>query len=92
ELRERTHATDALVRERQALADADEAERDGLVDVLRAAGGDRLNAAQRELRGLERRRSGMQRDRDRFDATLATLGTDVADAKGFAALVDEARR
>ncbi len=92
ELRERTHATDALVRERQALADAAETERDGLGDVLRAAGGDKLDAAQRELRGLERRRAGMQRDRDRFDAALATLGTEVADAKGFAALTDEARR
>ncbi|SDO59746.1 Uncharacterized protein YPO0396 [Microbacterium sp. ru370.1] len=92
ELRERTHATDALVRERQALADAAEAEREGLGDVLRAAGGDRLDAAQRELRGLERRRAGMQRDRERFEAALAVLSVEVATEKQFAAVVEEARR
>ncbi|MCJ1708027.1 ATP-binding protein [Microbacterium sp. VKM Ac-2923] len=92
ELRDRTHATDALVRERQALADAAEAEREGLGDVLRAAGGDRLDAAQRELRGLERRRAGMQRDRERFEAALAVLSVEVSSADRFAALADEARR
>ncbi|KTR85586.1 hypothetical protein NS220_18675 [Microbacterium testaceum] len=92
ELRERTHATDALVRERQALADAAEAEREGLGDVLRAAGGDRLDAAQRELRGLERRLAGMQRDRERFEAALAVLSVEVTSSKQFAAVVDEARR
>jgi uncharacterized protein YPO0396 len=92
ELRERTHATDALVRERQALADGAEADRDALSDVLRAAGGDRLETAQRELRALERRRVGMQRDRDRFDAALAALGTEVDSARRFATLADEARR
>jgi len=92
ELRDRTHATDALVRERQALADAAEAEREGLGDVLRAAGGDRLDAAQRELRGLERRLAGMQRDRERFEAAVAVLQTEATTATQFAALVDEARR
>ncbi len=92
ELRDRTHATDALVRERQALADAAEAEREGLGDVLRAAGGDRLDAAQRELRALERRLSGMQRDRERFDAALGVLSVEVDSAKRFATVVDDARR
>lgn len=92
ELRDRTHATDALVRERQALADAAEAEREGLGDVLRSAGGDRLEAAQRELRGLERRLAGMQRDRERFEGALAVLSVEVSSAKQFAAVVDEARR
>ncbi|MBB3156435.1 uncharacterized protein YPO0396 [Microbacterium proteolyticum] len=92
ELRERTHATDALVRERQGLADAAEAEREGLGDVLRAAGGDRLDAAQRELRGLERRLAGMQRDRERFEAALTVLSVEVSSADQFAALVDDARR
>lgn len=92
ELRDRTHATDALVRERQALADAAEAEREGLGDVLRAAGGDRLDAAQRELRTLERRLAGMQRDRERFETALAVLQTEVSTEKQFAALVDDARR
>lgn len=92
ELRDRTHATDALVRERQALADAAEAEREGLGDVLRSAGGDRLEAAQRELRGLERRLAGMQRDRERFEGALAVLSVEVSSAKQFAAVVEEARR
>ncbi|MDU0328378.1 SbcC/MukB-like Walker B domain-containing protein [Microbacterium sp. KSW2-21] len=94
ELRDRTHATDALVRERQALADAAEAEaeREGLGDVLRAAGGDRLDAAQRELRTLERRLAGMQRDRERFEAALAVLSVEATTEKQFAALVAEARR
>ncbi len=92
ELRDRTHATDALVRERQALADAAEAEREGLGDVLRAAGGDRLDAAQRELRNLERRLAGMQRDRERFEAALEVLSVEVSTEKQFTALVAEARR
>jgi uncharacterized protein YPO0396 len=92
ELRDRTHATDALVRERQGLADAAEAEREGLGDVLRAAGGDRLDAAQRELRGLERRLAGMERDRERFEAALAVLSVEVSSTKQFDALVAEARR
>ncbi|MDQ1083588.1 MULTISPECIES: ATP-binding protein [Microbacterium] len=91
ELRERTHATDALVRERQALADAAEAEREGLGDVLRAAGGDRLDAAQRELRGLERRLAGMQRDRERFEAAVSVLHAEATSEKQFNALLTEAR-
>ena len=92
ELRERTHATDALVRERQALADAAEAEREGLGDVLRAAGGDRLDAAQRELRALEQRLTGMRRDRERFETAVSVLSVEVSSAKRFDALVAEARR
>jgi uncharacterized protein YPO0396 len=60
--------------------------------VLRAAGGDRLDAAQRELRTLERRLAGMQRDRERFEAALAVLSVEVATEKQFTALVAEARR
>lgn len=91
ELRERTHAADQLVRERQALADAAETERESLGDVLRAAGGDRLEAAQRELRTLERRLADMQRDRERFESALAALGAEASTPARFAALRDDAR-
>src|SRR5262249_33208216 len=48
DLQERKRMADDEVRERQALASAAAIERDGLVEVLRAAGGDRLATAQRE--------------------------------------------
>lgn len=91
ELRDRTHAADALVRERQALADAAETERESLGDVLRAAGGDRLDAAQREYRALERRLADMQRDRERFDASLAALDVSASTQKQFEAVRETAR-
>ncbi|MEE2815710.1 MAG: ATP-binding protein, partial [Actinomycetota bacterium] len=61
ELRERTHALDLTLREKKALVDAAEAERDGLLDLLRQSGGDRLETAQRELRAGDRRGAAGQR-------------------------------
>ncbi|PKI90821.1 hypothetical protein CW368_09160 [Actinomycetales bacterium SN12] len=91
ELRERTHALDLTLREKKALVDAAEAERDGLLDLLRQSGGDRLETAQRELRAVERRLADVQRERDRFDAVLAELGLSATTAEEFAEVQAAAR-
>ncbi|QMU97371.1 AAA family ATPase [Microbacterium esteraromaticum] len=91
ELRDRTHALDLTLREKKALVDAAEAERDGLLDLLRQSGGDRLETAQRELRAVERRLADVRRERDRFDAVLAELGLSASSADEFAKVQSEAR-
>ncbi len=92
ELQAAKHAADAKVRENQALADAADIEREGLGEVLRAAGGDRLETAHRELRALERRLGDVTRERERLDAALATLEVEVTTAREFDTLADRARR
>jgi len=92
ELQAAKHAADAKVRENQALADAADIEREGLGEVLRAAGGDRLETAHRELRALERRLGDVTRERERLDAALATLEVQVTTAREFDTLADRARR
>jgi len=92
ELGARAHAAERALREQHALADAAELERDGLADLLRAAGGDRLETAQRELRALDRRQIEVQRDRARLDAALDALGATVTTRAQFAEVVDRARR
>ncbi|MGX1793206.1 ATP-binding protein [Microbacterium sp. NPDC055312] len=91
ELRDRTHALDLTLREKKALVDAAEAERDGLLDLLRQSGGDRLETAQRELRAVERRLAEVQRERDRFDAVLIELGLSATTAEEFAEVQAAAR-
>ncbi|WP_345802239.1 ATP-binding protein [Microbacterium sp. AZCO] len=91
ELRDRKNAADITLRENRALADAAEAERDGLVEVLRLSGGDRLETAQREIREVERRLSSTQRNRELLDAELKPLGIDVTSREEFAELVTRAR-
>ncbi|MGX1933080.1 ATP-binding protein [Microbacterium resistens] len=91
ELRDRTHALELALREKQALADAAEAEREGLLEVLRQSGGDRLETAQRELRGVERRLEEVRRERDRVGAVLRELGEEVTTADAFDALLARAR-
>ncbi|GAB3820892.1 ATP-binding protein [Tessaracoccus terricola] len=91
ELRDRSQAADAVVAEKEALARAAEDERDGLNDVLRASGGDRLDTAQRELREAERRLEQVRANRDKLDRALAVLQTEVRSAKQFNALADRAR-
>ena len=91
ELQTATRAADAAVREQQALADAADIERDGLGEVLRAAGGDRLETAHRELRALERRLADTTRERERLDAALEVLQVEVRTARDFATLADRAR-
>ncbi|WP_029150559.1 ATP-binding protein [Microbacterium indicum] len=92
ELGRRTREIDAVRREKQALADAADAERDGLVEVLRNAGGDRLETAQRELRDAERRLAAAERRREIFDADVASLGASAATREEFDALAGAARR
>ncbi|WGT46668.1 ATP-binding protein [Tessaracoccus lacteus] len=84
-------AKDAVVREKEAAADAAEVAREGLAEVLRAAGGDKLEMAERELRELERRLSDVRATRARLDESLAVLGEDVTTSKQFAQLADRAR-
>ncbi len=91
ELRARKLGADQAVREKQELAKAAEAERDGMSEVLRTSGGDQLDTAQRELRDVERRATEVERQRERLDAALATLGAEVKSGKQFAALADRAR-
>lgn len=84
-------AADAAVREQQALADAAEAERDGLVEVLRGAGGERLEAAERELREVERRLASVQQARVRVQALCESLGEEFTNRTSFEKLVKLAR-
>ncbi|MBP2436208.1 uncharacterized protein YPO0396 [Microbacterium amylolyticum] len=91
ELAEKTHALDAVLREKRALAEAAESERDGLSDVLRQSGGDRLEAARRELREVDRRLSEVRRRRERFDADMAEIGVGAATREQFDELMDRAR-
>jgi uncharacterized protein YPO0396 len=92
ELRDSSHASEALLRETQTLAEAAELERDGLNDVLRAAGGDRLDTASRELRSTQIRFNEVQRERARLDEAIAVLETDVVSAKDFEALTATATK
>lgn len=91
ELRDRKNAADTSLRENRALADAAEAERDGLVEVLRLSGGDRLETAQRELREVERRLTATQSRRAGLDADLRAIGEEATTHAAFTALVDRAR-
>ena len=90
ELRVRQRAADALTQEKVSLAAAAEEERDGLVETLRASGGDRLETAQRELRGIERRLGEVRRARGQLDAALAVVGEAVTSSRQFAALLERA--
>ncbi|MFC9983899.1 ATP-binding protein [Microbacterium keratanolyticum] len=90
ELRDRTRALDLELREKRALAAAADAEREGRLDVLRQSGGDRLETAQRELRGVERRLSEVRRERERFDADLNELDEEITTREQFDALLGRA--
>ncbi|KHK99134.1 hypothetical protein LK09_03725 [Microbacterium mangrovi] len=91
ELRDSKHAADTALRELRSRADAAESERDGLADVLRLSGGDRLETAQRELRDVERRLATVQRNRGAFDEDLRVLGAEASTADQFTALAGRAR-
>lgn len=91
ELGDRTRALTLAVREKRALIDAADIEREGLLDVLRQSGGDRLETAQRELRVAERRVEEVRRERARFDAVVEDFGVEVTSAADFDALVSGAR-
>ncbi|OZB83144.1 MAG: hypothetical protein B7X41_15640, partial [Microbacterium sp. 14-71-5] len=91
ELRDRTRELDVLVREKRVQAEAAEVEHDGLRDLLRERGGDRLETAQRELRGVERRLEEARVLRARFDDDLRALGAEVRSRAEFDKLVGRAR-
>ncbi|MGP9610511.1 ATP-binding protein [Corynebacterium sp. AOP36-E1-14] len=91
EVRTRKQAADAEVRAQVASAEAAEAERDGLVDVLRHSGGDRLDTAERELTQVDRRLTAVRQNRERFEENTACLDLDVATGDDFAALAERAR-
>ncbi|WP_194764045.1 ATP-binding protein [Microbacterium sp. UFMG61] len=91
DLRDRTQALQSAVREKHALIAAAELEREGLLDVLRQSGGDRLETAQRELRAVERRLEDVQRERARFDAVVRDLGSEVTSASEFENLLGRVR-
>lgn len=91
ELGDRTRSLQLSVREKRALVEAADVEREGLLDVLRQSGGDRLETAQRELRVAERRLEEVRRERERFDLVAKELGADVSSAADFEALVKGAR-
>jgi uncharacterized protein YPO0396 len=78
--------------ETSALVTAAEAQRDGVADTLRASGGDRLETALRESRGVEQRLGDVERSRERLDRALATIGAAVSTGEDFAALVETAHR
>ncbi|GAA5092359.1 ATP-binding protein [Microbacterium yannicii] len=91
ELQAGTRAAEAAVREKQALAEAADLSREGLGDVLRAAGGDRLETAHRELRGVEHRLTSVAREREKLDAALEVLQIEVGSAAEFETLSQRAR-
>ncbi|WIY84202.1 SbcC/MukB-like Walker B domain-containing protein [Propionimicrobium sp. PCR01-08-3] len=87
ELRDQKLRADELVRNKEALARAAAAERDGLSEVLRASGGDRLETAQRELRDAENNLQTVLDNRAKLDEALGALGTEITSAKQFGELV-----
>lgn len=91
ELGDRSRALSLAVREKRALVDAADAEREGLLDVLRQSGGDRLETAQRELRVAERRLDDVRRERAKFDAIARELGAEIGNASQFEAFVGGTR-
>ncbi|MDQ1287259.1 MAG: hypothetical protein QG622_824 [Actinomycetota bacterium] len=78
--------------ETSALAEAADAQREGVVETLRASGGDRLDTAFREIRDAERRLGDVQRSRERLDRALAAVDATVSTREDFAALVETAHR
>ncbi|WP_211213240.1 ATP-binding protein [Corynebacterium terpenotabidum] len=89
----RTRAREAKdeVRAQTAAVDAAVAERDGLIEVLRNSGGDRLETAHRELDAAARRSAEVRRARESFDEATACLGTPVTTRAEFDALSATAR-
>lgn len=91
ELRGRTRAAEDALRDARTRADTAEQKRDGLVETLRHAGGDRLATAERELRAVERRLEQVRAERARLDEQLARIGEEAPDEAAFDALVARAR-
>jgi predicted negative regulator of RcsB-dependent stress response len=75
-----------------ALIKGAESQHDAVADPLRASGGDRLDTALREIRGVEQRLADVERSRKGLDRALYTIGATVSTGADFAALVDTAHR
>lgn len=85
-LRERKRSLDAEVHAQQVSAQAAESEREGLIEVLRRSGGDRLETAERELAQVSRRLAEVRQARERFDEGIACLHEQVDTEAAFVAL------
>lgn len=91
ELHSRKRAADAALREREAAARTAQAEYEAALEVVRHSGGGRLEAAERELRAVERRLEEVRLARERFTEATACLEAQAATDKDFAALSRLAR-
>ncbi|MEO3813410.1 SbcC/MukB-like Walker B domain-containing protein [Sphaerisporangium sp. B11E5] len=92
DLAERHRRAKEELSETTALVKTTEVQRDGVADTLRASGGDRLDTALREIRGVAQRLGDVERSRERLDRALATVGAGVSTGEDFAALVETAHR
>ena len=92
DLAERHRRAKEELSETTALVKTAEVQRDGVTDTLRASGGDRLDTALREIRGVEQRLADVERSRERLDRALATIGAGVSNGDDFATLVEAAHR
>ncbi|MFB4308562.1 ATP-binding protein [Actinomadura sp. GTD37] len=92
DLTARRRRAEQEVRETAVLIKAAESQREAVLDTLRAFGGDRLDTAQREIRGVEQRLADVERARTRLDRVLGAVGATVSTGEDFAALVETAHR
>ncbi|MEV0355423.1 SbcC/MukB-like Walker B domain-containing protein [Nocardia sp. NPDC050697] len=92
ELTQRLERTAREVAEQELLVTAATTTRDALRDTLRAAGGDRLATAARELEAARERLAQVRRSRAQLDLDLAALDATATDAAAFAALAEAAHR
>ena len=92
ELQAKKRAIDQAVLEKEALAESADLQHEGLRDVLRSAGGDRLDNAHRELRNLESRSASVRKDRLRLDEATRILGVEATTNKSFVGLLETARK
>lgn len=91
ELQQDKAAADTEVRTQQALAAAAEAEREGLVEVLRNSGGDQIERAERDLSIIEKQLETVTASRRRFDEAIAPIGEDASTEKAFRQLIARAQ-
>lgn len=91
ELQQDKAAADTEVRTQQALASAAEAEREGLVEVLRNSGGDQIERAERDLSIVEKQLETVTATRRRFDEAISPIGEEAATEKQFRQLIARAQ-
>lgn len=91
EVRKKKQAVDAEVTAGEVAAESAEAERDGLLEVLRNSGGDRLETAKREISQAERRLAEVARARQRFDEGTGVHVDPIDSENAFSALAERAR-